>query len=118
MSSNNPFIPLPPELTYSDIYNKAQAITDPAEAQQYLEALVERDVRQYGTDEKVARSNAESNIGYLAGYSSFEEMKRILMVFNVQHPIFGNPDAPITPEEAFKAGFKAGLEAGSSGQEQ
>ena len=48
--------------------------------------------------------HADRNIGYLSGYHSQKEMRRIQEWFGVSHPVFGNT-AP-TAEEALGAGKK------------
>lgn len=46
-----------------------------------------------------------SNLGYLAGYDSFEVRQRVEALFQAVHPIFGTTaKGPVTPEVAFTLG--------------
>ena len=53
---------------------------------------------------RAENKHADSNIGYLSGYYSREEMARIQEWFEVRHPIFGRIIP--TPKEALEAGMK------------
>lgn len=49
---------------------------------------------------------ADVNIGYSSGYYSRDMAKKILELFEVEHPVFGR--AQLTSEEAFELGKKLG----------
>ena len=56
-----------------------------------------------------AEEIAKINIGYFAGYYSNDTAARVNKLFDTTHPIFGSILAK-TPQQALKAGFKAGKE--------
>lgn len=51
-------------------------------------------------------SSARQDIGYLSGYYSAADAKRIREWFEVTHPIFGNSSP--TQKEAYEAGLRMG----------
>ncbi|MGG0793730.1 hypothetical protein ABE137_06960 [Brevibacillus laterosporus] len=63
--------------TAGDLLNKGIIKCEtPEEAQEFM--------RQY----RAENEHADSNVGYLSGYCSIEEAKRIKEWFGVKHPIF------------------------------
>jgi hypothetical protein len=57
------------------------------------------------------------NIGYFTGYlSNREEQRRILDLYQTEHPIFGNYGEEVTPEKALKAGMMLGSLISEGGQ--
>lgn len=99
----NPYIPLPADITIGDLYGPAMEITDEEQAKLYLEALIERDL-QFGKTPEEAHAIELANLGYFAGYCSYETRERVQKLFGAVHPIFGSSKP--TPEEAFNAGLK------------
>lgn len=54
---------------------------------------------------------AHKNLGYMFGYCSEEDRKKLYDLFLVSHPIFGSGfgrGKDITPEEAYKKGEEVG----------
>jgi hypothetical protein len=68
----------------------------PEEAQEFM-----RQYRQENPD-------ADSNVGYISGYYSSEEMERILQWFGVAHPKFGTK-IPNAAETFYGLGFEAAV---------
>lgn len=98
-------IQLPDHMTIGECYRPAMEIKTVEEAQDYFEALVERNmrIRPEHTREDAEKIERE-NIGYYAGYYDYETSQRVLTLFGAVHPIFGtsSPDA--------KAAFELGQE--------
>lgn len=101
--SGNKYMPMPEEMTIGESYAPAMEITDPEDARQYLEALIERSVRCFDMSEDEARKVQLSNLGYYAGYYSYDVRVRVQQLFNAVHPIFGTTQP--TADEAFQAGI-------------
>lgn len=101
---------LPDNMTMGEAYGRAMKITDPKEAEEYLSALIERNMRLSGHSREEAEKIEKGNLGYYAGYYNSATRERVERLFNCSHPVFGsiaekgNP----TPEEALKAGLKMG----------
>ncbi len=96
---------LPDEMTYGECYGPAMEITDPEEAKEYLEALIERDIRVFGKTPEEAHALEMTKLGYYSGYYDHQTGVRVNQLFGAVHPILGAPsDEPIAPEEAFAAG--------------
>ena len=104
---------LPDKMTYGEAYGPAMKMTDPAEAKEYLEALIERDMRVLGKTFEEAHAMEMSNLGYYSGYYDHKTMVLVNELFGAVHPIFGapDPDKPITPEKAFEMGKRYGEQA-------
>ena len=64
--------------TYGDLAKAMQDVEDKEEAEEFKEKYRE-----------VAPDYAEKNIGYISGYLSPEEGKRLRKLFDVEHPVFG-----------------------------
>ncbi len=99
----------PDKVTIGDLYCPAMDITDQAEADTYLEALVERNMR-FGTISRFAAEKIErDNLGYFAWHHDVETRLRIERLFRCAHPIFGpaSKGRP-TADEALEAGVRAG----------
>jgi hypothetical protein len=94
------------DLTIRDVYGPAMKITDPNEARAYLEKLVRYARVNNGMQISVeeATRNQRINLGYYAGYYDHATMKRVNLLFNTVHPIFGS--GSVTPQEAFELGKK------------
>ena len=97
---------LPDRMTIGECYDPAMKMTKRSEAKEYLEALIERDMRVLGKTFEEAHALEISNLGYYSGYYDHATMVRVNKLFGAVHPIFGAPDVPMTPEEAFEAGKK------------
>lgn len=102
------------KLTYGECLNPAMAITDEADAQQYLAdytAFIQRALdKEPRSDGKTAAEIARDNLGYYAGYYSADTRERVERLFKCAHPVFGSISrngAP-TAEEAFEAGKRMG----------
>lgn len=99
----------PENATISDLYRPAMEITEQAEADIYLESLIQWGIR-VGKDGlgKQTRNEAtkiqKQNLGYFAGYYDAETMKRVNRLFVTTHPVFGNTTPAV--EEAIEAGRK------------
>ena len=102
---------LPEKLTIGEAYDPAMKMTDPKEAEEYLQALIERSVKYCGQTPEEAERIMKENLGYYSGYYDTETMVRVHKLFNCAHPIFGEikseSDLP-TPEEAFEMGKTRG----------
>src|SRR3990172_12360273 len=95
---------LPDEMSYGECYGPAMEMTDPVEAQEYLEALIERDMRVFGKTFDEAHALEMSNLGYYSGYYDHETMVRVNKLLGAVHPVFGVPKEPVAPEEALELG--------------
>ena len=97
--------------TVGEAYGKAMELTDPNEAREYFEALVERHMEaRPDHDRSEAERIERSNLGYYAGYYDNETRQRVEALFSCAHPFFGaiaEKGAP-TPEEAFEIGKRIG----------
>lgn len=103
------------KLTFGDILHPAMAITDQADADQYLAAYIQniredrKDLPEGSTEpEKVAKGN----LGYFAGYYDSETRQRVERLFKCAHPVFGSiaDNGVPTAEEALEAGRRLGAE--------
>lgn len=101
-------ITLADALNIDQLYGPAMAITDPDPARIYFEALVERSMR-FGNTRADAEQIERSNLGYFAGYSSFETRQRVERLFGAVHPYLGSTaSGPLTVEEIVRIGYEAG----------
>jgi len=96
------------------IYMVAMHITDPEDAKQYFEALVDNCVKI--TKGKKTRNECisiqKSNLGYFAGYFTDDTRERVERLFDCEHPFFGKiTENKITDVEAFAMGLKMGKES-------
>lgn len=97
---------LPDKMTIGEIADRACKITDQAEADAYVEALIERAVRLYGQSREEAESIIRHNFGYWGGYCSDETRARLERLFKTKHPIFGAiADGKPSADEAFEMGI-------------
>ena len=97
---------LPDEMTIGDAYGPAMEIIDLDEAQKYLEALIDRNVRITGNTRAEAHRIELSNLGYYSGYYDHETMVRVNELFGAIHPIVGTSTKLVSPKKAFKMGKK------------
>lgn len=103
----NKYLPMPDEMTIGEAYSPAMEMTDASDALMYREALMERLARFHPEMTPAQIESAiMSNLGYYAGYYSYETRQRVQALFGAVHPIFGSTQP--TPEEAFKAGYDMG----------
>lgn len=101
-------IHIPSEVTIGDKYRPAMKITEPEEAEQYLEACVLHSMTVSGCSRERAVKTEKAN---LAGYYDNETRERVERLFHCSHPIFGRvSDGMPTPQEAFDAGKKLAAE--------
>lgn len=100
--------------TYGECLEPAMAITDEADAQQYLEdytafvqSKLDRKPRRYV---KTAAEIARDNLSYFAGYYDNATRERVERLFKCAHPVFGSisKNGAPTAEEAFEAGKRMG----------
>ncbi len=100
---------LPKDMTMGEGYDPAMKMTDPKEAEEWLQALIERGVKYHGQSPEEAERIVKENLGYYSGYYDTETMVRVQKLFNCAHPFFGEvksqEDLP-SPEEAFEMGKK------------
>jgi hypothetical protein len=88
-----------------EVYGPAMKITNPEDAQNYFNCLV-----QYMFSVDMTKTREEhtkiqkSNLAYFAGYYDTETSNRVQRLFQCVHPIFGGVSP--TPEEAFELGRK------------
>ena len=81
---------LPDEMTIGESYGPAMKITTQQEADEYFEALVERNMRITGNSREKAIAVEKSNLGYCAGYYDLETSRRVQELFDCVHPILGS----------------------------
>ena len=93
------------DYTIGEHFHPAMKITDPKEAAEYLEALVQHAMDRHGQSREEATRIQKSNLGYFAGYFDHETRERVEALFCCQHPVFGaaSSGAP-SAEEAFEMG--------------
>ena len=101
-------IGLPEKLSIGEAYDPAMKMTDPQEAAEYFDALVQRDMKYFGTPRQEAEKVERINLGYYAGYYDSVTRERVERLFNCAHPYFGKVSENGTPstEEAIEAGRK------------
>ena len=87
---------LPDEMTYGKCYDPAMKITDRVKAKEYLEALIERDMRVFGKTYDEAYKVEMSNLGYYAGYYDSKTQRRVQKMFGAVHPVFGELHKDLT----------------------
>lgn len=93
--------------TIGEIYGPAMEITDPEEAREYFQSLVQRCMERAEEDGnepdlEYCEYTQRSNLGYYAGYYDPIVRKRVEILFGAMHPIFGSANP--TSEEAFEIG--------------
>jgi aromatic ring hydroxylase len=99
-------------LTYGECLGPAMEITDPEDAQQYLEEYVKYTQKfldkEPRDDDMTAEQICKTNLGYFAGYYDSETRVRVEKLFTCSHPIFGSieKNGQPTAEEAFNLGKK------------
>lgn len=107
---------LPEKATWGELYGPAMEMTDPVKAAEYLNALIQRNMKYFGDTEEEATEVVKQNLGYYAGYYSNDTMIRVQELFDCVHPVFGKiegeADLP-TPEEAFQSGKDLASKAGA-----
>lgn len=93
------------DYTIGEHYEPAMEITDPQEASDYLEALIQHAMVRHDQTREEATSIQKQNLGYFAGYYDHETRERVEALFCCKHPILGSASsgAP-SPEEAFEMG--------------
>ena len=100
---------LPDKISFGELLGPAMKITDQAEADEYFDAMVARDIR-LGYSREQAEAMEKENIGYYAGYCDNATRERVERLFNTKHPVFGSVAGRGIPtaESAFTAGRKLG----------
>ena len=101
--------PLPENATIGDLYSPAMKITSKKEAEEYLEKLIERNIKITSNSREKATSIEKANIGYFAGYYGTKTAQRVYKLFMTSHPIFGTSQP--TPKEAFEKGRERGRQS-------
>ena len=100
---------LPKKMTTDECYKPSLEITDPDEAKEYLEALIERSMKYFDNSREEAERIEKGNLGYYCGYYGTEAMIRVHKLFDCEHEIFGKvesaDDLP-SDEEIFEMGRK------------
>lgn len=98
---------------YGETLGPAMKITDPAEARQYFDELVEYHMRRWNKTRAESEATERANLGYFAGYYDSETRERVERLFNCAHPVFGKIayNGTPTPEQAFALDRKMGEQA-------
>lgn len=99
----------PADATTGQLYKPAMEIKTQAEADEYLEGLIDWAVTCHGQSREEAERIQKQNLGYWAGYYNAETMERVNKLFRTSHPVFGK-EWP-TPTQAFRMGCASGSEA-------
>ena len=86
----------PKEATHRDLLAPAMEIKDQAEADEYLEALVQNHMKHFDWSREYATKVHKNNLGYFAGYYDSETMERVNRLFRTTHPILGSAFAAET----------------------
>lgn len=74
-----------------EVYGPAMAITDKTEADLFFDALIENRHKRFPFEPpEEAERIARANLGYYAGYYNTETRRRVLKLFDAEHPIIGN----------------------------
>jgi hypothetical protein len=88
-------------------YDPAMAITDPDQAAQYFEELVQDNLAHSTNNRTQAEAIERANLGYWAGYYSRETRLRVEELFGCEHPVLGKAkDKDWTPEELVEKGME------------
>jgi hypothetical protein len=93
-------------LTYGQILGPAMSVKTEDEANRYLEAMIQHNMRLFSQSRGEAQRIALANVGYWTGYSDHQTAKRVMALFKTAHPIFGTSQP--TSKEAFAAGEAEG----------
>ena len=112
MAESIPMKPLLSDrLSIGELYGPAMDIASQAEADEYFELLVERNLRvNAGHGRAAAESVERQNLDYYAGYFSNETRERVEKLFRTAHPFFGAlaVNGPPTVETAYNIGAAIG----------
>jgi len=101
------------EYSFREMLAPAMKITEPKEATEYLEAMVQHNMERHGQSREEATHIQKSNLAFFAGYYDHETRLRVENMFGCIHPVFGAAvDGPMSPQKAFEMGalFGAGVE--------
>ena len=79
------------DITIEQKYGKAVEITNEEEARAYFEECVQHTMSFERSREEAEKIERE-NIGYYAGYYSYDAIARVGKIYNTSHPIFGQMD--------------------------
>lgn len=86
-------------MSYGDIAEAMTSCRTEKDAESFKKAYIEF----------TTKSIAMSNMGYLLGYLSEKEARRLHKIFKVDHPILGGPGGyDSSPQEAFEKGKEMG----------
>jgi hypothetical protein len=97
----------PERHTIGDLIRAVMAVDNEADAKEFYRGYVEWLEAQPMDNGYTAQQVADSNIGWCFGEGMREERKRMwVMSTTASHPIFGRTSP--TPEEAVRAGIRAG----------
>ena len=95
---------LPRFITIGDKYGPAMKIATSKEAAEYFELCV-RHTMTFGKSREEAVNIERQNLGYYAGYYDDETRRRVELLFECAHPIFGAiANGKPTPAEALLKG--------------
>lgn len=95
------------KLNINQKYSPITKITTKEKASEYLETLIQYNMKESNHTYEEAKKIEKENIGYWTGYENDEIAKRIMELFECEHPILGqNRD----PHFAFEKGKKLGEE--------
>lgn len=84
------------------------AKTDKQKAIQFFNAYVDWVRDTNGSSREEAEKIVKDNLGYFSGYYNKEVSDIIYSTYSCEHPIFGKNPFGISPEDAYRAGLKAG----------
>jgi len=103
--------PFPREISFADKYGPAMVIADQTQADEYFAACVQHTM-SFGIGREFAEEAERGNLGYFAGYYDNETRERVERLFSCAHPVFGSiaRNGPPSPEAAFSAGMRLGME--------
>jgi hypothetical protein len=91
--------------TYQKQFESAMKCKTKSDAEKWLKKEVAYNVKNFGQSPENAERVIKANLGYMAGYYTAKEARKVKNLFGALHPIFGDTTVKSpTPEEAFAAG--------------
>jgi hypothetical protein len=86
---NASMAPFPCTITIGEKYDRAMAITEQAQADEYFERCVEHAMRCFGASREEAEIVERAGLAYYAGYFDNTVRERVERLFHCGHPVFG-----------------------------
>ena len=96
-------------MTYSDLYGPLSEIRTKQQADEYFEFLVSWRTKEFSMPRDEAERIERNNVGYWTGYLDEATARRVMELFQVEHPFFGTEFPSL--DEAFEIGVRAGTAA-------